>query len=360
LRLEGVKSPAGGKYWSTRIVRRFILDDVYKPHTFDEISDLVTPEVAARLDPEQLHGVWWFNRWRTTTTQVAEFGPTGRVYRKHNHVVFKDKSEWIAVPVPDSGISKELVEAAREIVANNRSASKLGGRFWELSGAILRCGECGCAMEGVDRYYKTKTGKKGAICYYRCREGNRRKDTCTNSKSVRSDRAHSAVWELVSGLLKDPEQLRDDLDAMIEQEKRAVPRGDPEKEAKLWMERLAEIERKREGYWDLAADGDMPKELMRAKIIELDEQRKTIERELETLRKRDEYLEELGRDRDALLASRMDVAADALDSLTSEERHQFYKLIKLKVVSPPSGTLEVSGAFASSQELGTLELTPTL
>jgi hypothetical protein len=348
-----------GKYWSKKVVRRFILDDVYKSHTFVEISALITPEVAARLDPERLYSVWWFNRRRTSTVQVSEAGPTGRVYKKHNRVVFKDKSEWIAVPVPDSGIPRELAEAAREIVANNRSPWKRGGRFWELSGAILRCGECGRAMEGVDRYYKTKTGKKGVVCYYRCREGNRRKDTCNNSKSVRSDRAHSAVWELVSGLLKNPKQLRDYLDTMIEQEKRAGHRGDPEKEAKLWTERLGDIERRREGYWDLVADGDMHKDVMRAKIVELEEQRRTIERELEILRRRDEYLEKLERDRDALLTSRMAMAPGALDSLTPEERHRFYKMIKLKVVSSPSRPLEVSGAFVPSQELGTLEPTRT-
>jgi len=169
------------------------------------------------------------------------------------------------------------------------------------------------------------------------------------------------VWELVSGLLTDPEQLRADLDAMIEQEKKgAGHRGDPVKEAKLWSERLADIERKREGYWDLAASGDMPKDIMRARIANLEDQRKTAQRELDNLRSYDEYLEGLERDRDALLASRMDMAPGALDSLTSEERHQFYKMIRLKVVAIPGGPLEVSGAFVPSQELGTSELTSTL
>ena len=102
----------------------------------------------------------------------------------------------------------------------------------------MRCGECGRAMEPVDRYYKTKTGEKGAICYYRCREGNRRKETCSNKKSVRSDRTHAAVWELVSGLLTDPAHLRAGLDAMIEEQRRSS-RGDPTREAKAWLENVA-------------------------------------------------------------------------------------------------------------------------
>jgi hypothetical protein len=321
---------------------------------------LVSPEVASGLDPNKHYGVWWFNRRHTSRTQVSEAGPGGRVYKKHSRVTLKDKSEWIAVPVPDSGIPREVVDAAREVVANHRSPSKLGGRFWELSGAILRCGECGRAMEAVDRYYKAQSGQKGVICYYRCREGNRRKDTCSNGKSVRSDRVHAAVWELVSGLLTDPEQLRADLDAMIEQEKRAGHRGDPVKEAKLWADKLADIERKREGYWDLAASGDMPKDIMRARVAELEDQRKLAHGELDNLRSYDEYLEGLERDRDALLASRMDMAPGALDSLTPEERHQFYKMIRLRVVAIPGGPLEVSGAFVPSQKLGTSELTSML
>ena len=55
-------------------------------------------------------------------------------------------------------------------------------------------------------------------------------------------------------MMKNPEQLRADLDRMIELERRGT-RGDPGKEAKLWAEKLAEVERKRAKYQEaLAAD----------------------------------------------------------------------------------------------------------
>jgi hypothetical protein len=54
------------------------------------------------------------------------------------------------------------------------------------------------------------------------------------------------VWELVSDIMKDPEQLRDDLERMIEQEDEGLY-GDPEQEAKVWTEKLAEVERMRSG-----------------------------------------------------------------------------------------------------------------
>src|SRR3712207_7111609 len=85
LECEGVPNPGRGRYWYTRLIKRLILDDVYKPHSFEEVVEMVTPGVAARLDPEKLYGIWWFNR-RRTTTQVAVAGPKGREYRKRSRV----------------------------------------------------------------------------------------------------------------------------------------------------------------------------------------------------------------------------------------------------------------------------------
>src|SRR5215212_9461357 len=59
LEREGVPAPGGGKYWDKRAIRRWIVDDAYKPHTYDEVTRLVRPEVAARLDPQKSYGVWW-------------------------------------------------------------------------------------------------------------------------------------------------------------------------------------------------------------------------------------------------------------------------------------------------------------
>jgi hypothetical protein len=44
-------------------------------------------------------------------------------------------------------------------------------------------------------------------------------------------------------------------------------------------------------------------------------------------------LAELEADRDALLASLMDIAPIALDSLTPEERHRFYRMLDLRVIA---------------------------
>ena len=50
LEAEGVTTPTGNKYWRMRIIRSIALNDVYRPHAYEEIEAITTPEVAGRLD----------------------------------------------------------------------------------------------------------------------------------------------------------------------------------------------------------------------------------------------------------------------------------------------------------------------
>src|SRR5215212_5001810 len=140
---EEVPTPNGARWWSAKTLRDIILDDCYKPHTFEEVRDLVGQNVAATLNPEANYGISWYGRHRTWVMQVAEFGPGGKRYRRLRGATEKPREQWIAVPVIDSGLPRELVEAARESIADNRKASSAGSRFWELSGGIMWCGNCG-------------------------------------------------------------------------------------------------------------------------------------------------------------------------------------------------------------------------
>jgi hypothetical protein len=157
---EGVPLRGGGKFWSRIFLKRIILDDVYKPHSFEEVEALISPEVASQLDPDKSYGIWWYGRRRWTQTQVSEGGR----YRRKRRIAPRPPEEWIAVPVTDSGVPREWVDAARAAVAQNRAPSRGGGRLWELSGGILRCGTCGARMEAT--YSNTKSG--GRNHYYRC------------------------------------------------------------------------------------------------------------------------------------------------------------------------------------------------
>ncbi len=51
------------------------------------------------------------------------------------------------------------------------------------------------------------------------------------------------------------------------------------------------------------------------------------------------------RDRDALLENYAEMMPEALDVLQPEERHRVYKMLRLRAVAFPDGSLEVSGAL---------------
>jgi len=346
---EGVPTPSGARYWSNRFIRSLILDNVYKPHTFEEVRPLVAPEVAARLNPEKRYGIWYYNVTRRQTRQVAEIGPDGsRTYAKHYKTNVKPPSEWIAVPVVDSGIPREWVDAAREAIKHNRRSASRKHRFWELAGGIMRCGGCGRLM------FTNSIANKG-LHYYRCpSRHNNGKEAC-DVGNRRADKVEAEVWESVRTILSDPELLRSDLDRMIEM-KRNEHRAEPRREMDLWLERLTEADHKRSKFQHAYAEDAITLEDLKARLSELEDLRELAQRELEALRHHEEEIAQLERDRDALLEHYAAAAPEKLDSLTLEQRHNLYKLFRLEVLAHSDGTTElVLGDLLSSEEVCTTE-----
>jgi hypothetical protein len=143
---------------------------------------------------------------------------------------------------------------------------------------------------------------------------------------------------------------------MIEQERSAEYRGNPEREANAWLEKLVEVDRKRSAYQDQQAEGLISLEELRAKLAGLEETRKTAQSELRALHSRKERIADLEADRDALLAYYEDNAPEALDSLTPEERRRFYAILRLAVSLHPSGSLELRGVVFPENPAGVCEL----
>ncbi len=326
--------------WNEWQIRRMLLNDAYKPHSFEEIESLVTPEVVATLDPAKSYGIWWWGRERHRMRQTSERKPIGKVYKKATHSMPLPKEEWVAVPVPGAGVPNAWVNAAREALKKNERPSFNSERFWELSGGIVRCGCCGWAMA------TTTVSSKGL--YYRCR---RRimygKDICDMKKYLRADLVEPLVWEGVSEILGEPERLRRGLQKMLEkeQETSAVDHGE---EAHVWREKLSEIGRKRANFQDLAAEGLMTREELRSKLDNLELARETAERELWLVSERSERLSALERDAEDLLEVYEKRCVEALDDLSPEERREVYKLLDLTVETHPDGRLEAAWALNAS------------
>ena len=157
---------------------------------------------------------------------------------------------------------------------------------------------------------------------------------------------------------KEPERLRAGLEEAIEGERNGL-RGDPERETKAWLEQLAEADRKRSAFQDMAAEGLITFDELRAKLATLEETSETVRRELEVLSRRQERIEELEQDRDALLDSYAGLVPEALEALTSEERHRVYKMLQLQVTLRPDSPPEVSGSFSDRVSLSELKTAST-
>ena len=193
--------------------------------------------------------------------------------------------------------------------------------------------------------------------YYRCpKRIAHGPGACTHRKQYRAEKVEAAAWALVSGLLKNPARMRVALAEMVEQERRAM-RGDPDRQAQAWLSKLAETDRKRSCYQEMAAEGLIGFDELRAKLVALDEIRETSRNELKGLAFRREKLASLERERGALLERYAGLMPEALEALNDQERHRLYKMLRLRVTTKDDATLEISGILSEGIEFGKSEPT---
>ena len=291
---DGIPSPSGKRVWNSYSVRAMILDDLYRPHTPGEIQGLVEEgllmaAVAERLDLSRPYGVWWGNAVRDSVRTVSEPDAAGgRRYRKRRKTVPRPRAEWIAVPIDltGSGLERETVDLAKTAIKDNVRPSSAGGRSWEVAGFVF-CASCGRRVHP----YTTTDGRTDRLyCYYQCDN----RTGCDAHPRLRAEKLEAEVWQAVRIALTDSEQLKADLDRMIELE-RSVVRGDPDREAKHWLEKLSETDEERRGFLRLAARGRITDTELDEELAILEETRRTAEHKLAALRHHKERIEELER-----------------------------------------------------------------
>jgi hypothetical protein len=78
------------------------------------------------------------------------------------------------------------------------------------------------------------------------------------------------------------------------------------------------------------------------------------ERELVALKSHQQRVEELEKDRDALLQSMTETMLGTLEDLTDEEKNRLYQMLRLEVTPSEEG-YEVNGAFCTSGLTSPLE-----
>ena len=132
LEREGIPTAVGARFWPAKCIRNYLQEDVYQaPYSRRDHGDGGRgPDVCrggGRTRPEQ-------ELWHMVVQSPAheahaglQLGPDGdRSYKKKGRYVERPKEEWVAVPVPDSGIPREWVDTARETM-KGQQRPLLGG-----------------------------------------------------------------------------------------------------------------------------------------------------------------------------------------------------------------------------------------
>src|SRR5215208_2693799 len=326
---EGIPSPTGKAMWPHRILKvQMVLNDLYKPHTYDEIAPLLSPEVASGLDPNESYGIWWYNRRNVTTSYDTETdGAYGKRYVTRTSVRTRDEKDWIAVPVP-AYLPRKLVDQARLMIESRTGLErKHQARQWELKG-VLRC-SCGQNM-----ITNTSRHKGEAYHYYRCKRASAYGPDACPQRMIRIDRVEPLLRDFVFGVLSDPDTIQRGLDSLIQRETEEV-RDDPEQVVTTLEERLSQNTHLRRAYQEQQAEGLMTLEELAAKLEELEDTRKVLEADLASLERSQQKAKELENDRDAVVASLAATIPEALENLTGEEINTVYRKLRLRVI--PSG-----------------------
>ena len=348
---EDITSPTGKRGWSKTTVKRLVLSDTYRPHTYEEIARLISPEVAATLDSQTSYGVRWWNRSDQKGRQISEpDGEGGRRYRRKTSYALRGSEEWVAVPVPTSPrLSLDLVDRAREAIMRHRAPERKNlARSWELRG-VLRC-SCGASMGTHTATRQNASGKK-IYHYYRCNRNTSYMPHSCGQRMAKAEAVERAVWTFVSDMLSDPERVRAGIRRLAEQERAARhARLDSEREVKLWAEKISECKRMRAAYQDQQAAGLMTLAELSEKLVGLEETRCHAENELALLRASEERAREIEKDGEALVKSLSTAAPEALKLLPSEERLVIYERLNLHVKATLEG-YHVSGIFCTSEHL---------
>ena len=75
------------------------------------------------------------------------------------------------------------------------------------------------------------------------------------------------------------------------------------------------------------------------------------------VKNRSERLEQLERDRDALLSGYAGAIPERLENLSPEDRRRLYKTLKFRLVADPNGNLQAAGVFVVTSGVSEKEST---
>lgn len=296
-----------GKQWYPNTIRRIIFNDSYK-------------------------GVWTFGRRRIKLT------PDGQHKRS---VKLTDPSEHVHVPIPPSGIPDELIDKARAAIQGQYKPRPTSDRYFELA-RLLYCGECGQRMSHYNGGFSSD-GKRYSyyVCYYRRKKlvppKNEYEDftpteVCAGP-SLNADRIEAAVMVHADEMLQSPERLNQHFDETIESVPASFTDSAP------WIQEINECDRKIELLLEDRLNDRFPESVIDRKLTELENVRTAAQSQLNAASESGARVDQLEKDRKALLRAFGDGMQRGLAEFTPEGRRAIYEALNLRITVASDGVL---------------------
>lgn len=193
---------------------------------------------------------------------------------------WRDREEWIEIPVP-AIVTDEVFELAERRFSENRRFAKRRTKELSLLQGLVACRRCGYA------YYRTSTRTSlRKIYYYRClgsddyRWENGR--VCSN-RPIRQDYLDALVWNQITELIANPVLIRQELDRRLEE----LRGNNPMRLRQESLEKeLSRIQRSSQRLVDAYQEELLGLEELRNRLQGLRERESLIRKELDALEAR--------------------------------------------------------------------------
>jgi Recombinase zinc beta ribbon domain len=246
---------------------------------------------------------------------------------------------------------------ARRNVASNRKLSKVGDRFWELSGGLLWCGDCGRSMLPFSRRYPDRPNKPNF--YYRCDARSRVGSPCPNRRSHRAADIEARAWEIVVHAHHDPHgDFMRQFQAAYEARKLELAAGSPDRQRAL-VEELQTLDAERKGYLRQNARGVLSDHELDATLTEVMDRAGKLREELNRVGDAAQDLEALedayAAAMGALRSGRVTVEAEE----TPESRRTWYKRAGVAFTLDEEGTVRAEFALQDDRTASSTPTSPT-
>jgi len=277
-------------------------------------------------------GIWYYGKTRVQ-----------RVNGKMVQVPMPE-SEWIGVPVPAIVDEATWERAQRALERSKREAKRNVKRNYLLRGMVF-C-QCGRRRTGL---YRRELDRG----YYQCPGGRDHPsgNPCSQRKSIRQEPLERVVWEAVTQLLLDPENLRAEMVRRREQAQE-LHRAHLEQLDKLESQ-IQDIDRKMGILLDYLLNGTFPESVIEERKRDLLARQRQLEAEAKRIKSDMEMHTLTPKQEEEILAFAKRVS-EGLTNASFEEKRRILELIDLRVDVIDDQTVKLSGIVAPGEIANTL------